>query len=394
MSNLTDIQATHQVIQLFENSKMKVDDDLDSLPGIYTVIDSNGQIYRGNKTLGKLFETDCENLLGLNIAKLFSGSDWKKLSEAISNCAEFDLASDEIQVSVTVSEGSFVYLWNMMPIKNVRPDVPLLITLIGRDITESVRATERNARMQHELETAGVVQSALFPMKETTNVGKSVISGFYLAASECAGDWWSYSVLDNKLFIWIGDVEGHGVPAALVTSAVRAAVLLIDRIELRPSKILSILSKVVSIVAPDKKLMTFCVIAIDLDTGATVFANAAHEHGFLVHPKLENHVVDDIKELPVEASYPLGFNLSYEYTETRLDLQRGDRLIFFSDGILDIFDPAGKRWSRPSFRRTLLPFVSKSIGAADLVRDVRQSISDFRKGAALVDDVTFLVFQF
>src|SRR5262249_5912624 len=144
-SGSSGILATHQIFQIFERSKMQVDDDLDSLPGIYAVIDSEGRIYKGNKTLGNLLGTDHEYLLERRITELFSKKDWDIVKKQLTEDITPQNAPVDIQADVTLQGVRYNYIWNLYPISSTRRnDIPPLMTIIGRDITERVLAVERN----------------------------------------------------------------------------------------------------------------------------------------------------------------------------------------------------------------------------------------------------------
>ena len=78
------------------------------------------------------------------------------------------------------------------------------------------------ARMETELETARLVQTRFFPQRAFEHGGFR-ISGRSIAATECGGDWWNYRHVGGWLYVAMGDVTGHGVSAALVTSAAHFA---------------------------------------------------------------------------------------------------------------------------------------------------------------------------
>ena len=71
MHDQRDLQATQQIINLFESSKTYAEDALETLPGIYAVMDAGGSILKGNKTLASLYKVDHEKLLGRQFSDLF-----------------------------------------------------------------------------------------------------------------------------------------------------------------------------------------------------------------------------------------------------------------------------------------------------------------------------------
>jgi len=129
--------------------------------------------------------------------------------------------------------------------------------LMSDEIVRLMEQTAEKARMEKELETAQTVQNTLFPESKTT-IGNVQITGHYHPASECGGDWWFYSPMGERVFYWIGDATGHGVSAALVTSAARAAASIIENFpDIAPGKALGLLNNAICDTSKGKMLMTF-----------------------------------------------------------------------------------------------------------------------------------------
>ncbi len=98
---------------------------------------------------------------------------------------------------------------------------------MAQEVSRLMSETAQKARMENELATVKTVQETLFPPACMT-FGPLEIVGHFEPASECGGDWWSYSRVDNRVFLWIGDATGHGAPAAMITAAARSAAAVIE----------------------------------------------------------------------------------------------------------------------------------------------------------------------
>ena len=92
---------------------------------------------------------------------------------------------------------------------------------MAEKVSHLMSETAEKARMENELATVKTVQETLFPADNLSDPRAQVV-GHFQPASECGGDWWSYTLIGNKLYLWIGDATGHGAPAALITSAGQA----------------------------------------------------------------------------------------------------------------------------------------------------------------------------
>lgn len=252
------------------------------------------------------------------------------------------------------------------------------------------------ARMAGELETVKVVQETLFPA-EQMNFGKYSVIGHFEPASECGGDWWNYSVIGDKLYLWIGDATGHGAPAAMVTSAAKSASTIIDDMPLMsPAKVLTIMNKAIHETTKGRILMTFFVASIDMKTGEMVYANASHEPPYIIRPDAgENKITKkNLKPLLDASGSRLGDKRSSEYNEGRFQMKEGDAILLYTDGIVDLKNPEGKVWGERGFIKSICDSASAGPSAEIKLKKLKLNISTFRNKTELVDDITLLMCQF
>ena len=392
MHDQTDIQATQHIIDLFESSKSQSEEALESLPGIYVVITRDGSILKGNRALAKLLNVSHERLLGRNLSELFSASSWSRFSAQM---GQLDASSESAEFQLDLGDGGAFgissYWWYASRLQTKRSDLPSIIAILGRDVTDLKQATEKGARMQLELQTAKMVQDTLFP-EPHSKIGTSEIAGFYESATECGGDWWFYCPVKDKLFLWIGDVTGHGVPAALLTSVFRSVVSTIEDQEFTPSEALSIMNRAVIATAHSQRAATFVVVSVDLKTGQCSYASAGHEPPLLI-PVSSDATEPKVAVLMSPAILPLGSQAGIKYVEREFTMNPGDRLFMYTDGIYDICDPGGNLWGRKAARRCLAAKAGEFRDAKGLVNAFATAMSAYRRDSALLDDVTFFVFK-
>jgi serine phosphatase RsbU (regulator of sigma subunit) len=91
------------------------------------------------------------------------------------------------------------------------------------DMAELIDEKVQQERFEIQRKNAAVIQTSLNTHFTTQCAGLQV-AGKIVSADECSGDWWYSYTRGDKLFVWIGDVTGHGVAAAIVASACRAVV--------------------------------------------------------------------------------------------------------------------------------------------------------------------------
>jgi len=262
------------------------------------------------------------------------------------------------------------------------------------DITERKNAESimrEKVRMEGELKTAAAVQRALFP-KELPNIPKLELASFFQSASETGGDWYGFMTqFKNQLYIMIGDVTGHGTPAALVTATASATCRIleamyylsyvIDKKPPAPSNILKYLNTAVFESGAPDYLMTFFVARIDLSTGLITYSNAAHNFPIVLNSDGEmQHLLN--------ANSRLGYSKDSEFTENTYQIQTGDTVFFYTDGLIENESPENEMWGE----RTLIRCLQKNykLSTQKLIDTVVQKAYKFYNDRPLDDDITIV----
>ncbi|MCB0356904.1 MAG: SpoIIE family protein phosphatase [Bdellovibrionales bacterium] len=265
--------------------------------------------------------------------------------------------------------------------------------LMTAKIQELLAETAEKARMEGELKTAQTVQSTLFPNQHFHN-DRLEVFGFYEPASECGGDWYSYTALAEKAYFWIGDATGHGVSAALITSAAKSAATVIQSLpELKTSEIMQLMNKAVAETSGGNVLMTFFVGCLDYNTGSFSFTNASHDTPYLFKRK-EQYKRKDIIPVMAEPGARLGQDLSSQYIENEIVLEPGDRLVFYTDGLPEIVEETGVQWGEGKFLRSLVKAFNEKSNITEISKAVIADAYDFKNKAILHDDVTFFAIDY
>lgn len=263
--------------------------------------------------------------------------------------------------------------------------------IMAAEVSRLLDQTAEKARMESELQTAKTVQETLFPETQA-KIGPLAIAGYYEPASECGGDWWHYCQIGNKIFLWIGDATGHGAPAALITSAAKSASTIIERLNITPSKALELLNRSIYDVSKGRIMMTFFLASFDLETGELAYCNASHEAPFLMK-KSEGGTLKKKDLVPLnEVNNPrLGQARDSVYEQTTVQVDPGDLVFFYTDGIPDIQNPGKEAWGEREFIKALIAANKDFPGVNDSVERFAMSFQAHRQGAALIDDVTFFI---
>ncbi len=319
-------------------------------------------------------------LAGSTIVSLIaSGSLTSALTDLFSATKRVADGHFDIQVKVRSSDeiGSLADSFNAM----------------ASEVSRLLGETADKARMESELKTAQTVQETLFPPANAEFSGFK-ISGYYEPASECGGDWWHYCQVDNKIFLWIGDATGHGAPAALITSAAKSASTIIERLNVEPAHAMELLNRAIYDVSKGKIMMTFFLASFDLTTKELIYSNASHEAPYLIKTSDQPLKKKNLEPLNEVNNPRLGQARDTKYEQVKVQLDLGDRILFYTDGIPDIENPEKTPWGEREFIKSIIE-TNKNFPPIEMaVGNLVEMFSSYRKGAPLKDDITFFMAHF
>ncbi|MGE0526485.1 MAG: PP2C family protein-serine/threonine phosphatase [Bdellovibrionales bacterium] len=265
---------------------------------------------------------------------------------------------------------------------------------MAAEVSRLMNETAEKARMESELSTVRTVQETLFPAGDC-QFGPIRITGHFEPASECGGDWWNYSRIGNEIFLWIGDATGHGAPAALITSAARSAAAVIEAIPgITPAKALTVLNRAIHQTSKGQIMMTFFVASIDLDRFTFTYASASHDPPYLMRRTSEKFSKKDLQPLNEVNGPRLGDQKDFVYEDRTITFEPGDLLFLYTDGILDIQNPEGKKWGERTFLKTLVESANSGTDLHSKLQMLRENVDTFRSGTVLLDDVTMVMCEY
>lgn len=200
---------------------------------------------------------------------------------------------------------------------------------------QELKETER---MSQELATARKIQQAMLPTSAPFD--KALNIDFYLETStEVGGDYFDFLPLgDNKLAFVIGDVTGHGVPAALLMAVIKSCLHTQVLTNHKVSEVMTIANSILHQSSFERRFMTFFYSILDTETGRLTYANAGH-----LYPYLYRQATGELYTLEM-ASYPLGVRPMLVVNEQEVILEEGDVLFFYSDGIIEAKNGAGEEF--------------------------------------------------
>lgn len=238
-------------------------------------------------------------------------------------------------------------------------------------------------QMRHDLEAAATIQLAMLPAPNT--VAGVSYTGLYTPSSLIAGD--TYNVIaqpNGGVGFFQIDVAGHGAGAALVSVAGQHT--LSQAILTRPPD--ARLEDMVAEVNRNwpEELPYFTTILGEIDPEASIarIVQAGHPSPLLIRS-------DGKVEYVGESGFPVGMLPQAQYETLEFDFRSGDRLLIYSDGVVETENSRGTLYSES---RLLDLIASNAAGpTSNLLTALQASLREWRGGSELTDDVSVLVVE-
>jgi sigma-B regulation protein RsbU (phosphoserine phosphatase) len=188
-------------------------------------------------------------------------------------------------------------------------------------------AGERRLRsIEDELAIAREIQFSILPRENPIREGLSVASA-YCPMTAVAGDFYEFVPLDgNRMGVLVADVTGHGVPAALIAAMIKVAMQSVTGCADSPGRVLQELNRILS---PQigAQLVSAAYLVVDPEQGVAKYSAAGH-------PPLLWLGRGTIERVESNGLL-LGVLPGLEYPERELQIQPGDRLVLYTDGVVE-----------------------------------------------------------
>jgi len=245
----------------------------------------------------------------------------------------------------------------------------------------------KRQRMVEELAVARQIQLSLLPKAPPTVPGWE-FAAFYRPARLIGGDFYDFYDLPEKPGQWgvlIADVADKGVPSALYMALCRTVIRTTAFSGRSPA---SALMRANTLILKDSQADLFLsafYAKLDVDTGRLIFCNAGHNPALLWRTA-ENR----FHELSTRGIV-LGAFEQIELEETRVDIDPGDALVFYTDGVTEAINPQAQEFGIERLRGIIVS--AAAAGAQHILDRIVQAVDEFAQDAPPFDDLTLVVIK-
>ena len=254
-----------------------------------------------------------------------------------------------------------------------------------RDLTAATAVEER---IHTELTLAGQIQTdelpdifPAFPGREDFDIHASMTPALMIG-----GDFYNFLLLDeNHLAMWIADVSGKGIPAALFMMLSNRLLRERTRAGGTPAEILADINNSLCENNKAEMFVTVWLGILDLSTGNLIAANAGHEHPALYKDGLFELVND-------RHGFVLGGMPGMKYRDYELTLAPGGKLFVYSDGVPEASSAGKNMFGTDRMLQALNR--AGNLPPKGVLDTVKEAVDLFVDGAAQFDDLTMLCVEY
>lgn len=247
-------------------------------------------------------------------------------------------------------------------------------------IDELKQTTATNAAIENELRVASDIQMSMvprvfppFPERKDIDLYASMTP-----AKEVGGDLYNYLLLDERLYICVGDVSGKGVPASLFMAQATRLFRTLAGEGFSPEAIANRMNSGLCEGNDTMMFVTMFIGMVNLQTGQLHFCNCGHNP-----PVLDGQFI----ELRYK-NCPLGMFDGAPFQSEHIADIRGKQLLIYTDGLNEAMDTEKEQFGNE--RLLELMTNAKDMTSCQVVDMLKEAVERHRKGAAPNDDLTLL----
>jgi len=241
-----------------------------------------------------------------------------------------------------------------------------------------------NQQMTRDLQIARRVQEALVP-QGTFHGPRVEVRSAYIPSEALSGDFYDYFLLDRLMYLFVADVSGHGLPAAILVSLLKSYIHTEADAESSLADFMSRLNDFLFSVSLPTQFATAQLFRID-EHGNLKYANAAHPP-FLLYQREsgKTEVLEDPSNL-------LGAMPDMPFEEHSLKVASGDMLFVYTDGLTDRRNASGEFYSIDRIAKLLER--DRDADLASVYDAINEDVRGFPATDEFKDDIAFVVTRF
>ncbi len=292
---------------------------------------------------------------------------------------------DMENIRTAMNRGAFDFLTKPINFDDLETTIDKTIRHL-QVMREALRSRDELVALRQELGVAAQMQDSILPkiFPEHPQYG---LYAWMTPAKEVGGDFYDFfPVEDDRFAVVVADVSGKGVPAALFMMVSRTLVKGSALGEREPVKCITEVNQLLYEQNKESMFVTMFYAVLDPASGLLEYVNGGHNLPCLVKPSGE------VTWLTGDSGIVLGVIDEFPYQQHSMQLEEGDIVFFYTDGVTEAMDEAGNQFGDD----TLLDVLREAVGSdpEDMTRQVVDAVHRHAGGAPQSDDLTCLALRY
>jgi len=282
-------------------------------------------------------------------------------------------------------------IWVEITAKFIRNENGEVIAMQGstRDISHRKRVEQERDKFAENIEAARLVQQEILPQKPPSSDYIN-IAFRYLPMEEVGGDYFTFVNFreHDNMGIFIGDVSGHGVPAALYTMMVKAVTdRLFRKYSLDPSKFLEELNnEIMHAISSNFLTGLYGLFSFEDLTGRVSFSFSKGGHPYPVYYNSKKRSTEFLES----SGMAMGFLKNSKYQCIKISLNKGDRIYFYTDGLIEVIDKKNDLFGFERLQALIQDANSQSRSLEESLDYILKRVIEFSAHSRQEDDMVII----
>ncbi len=292
---------------------------------------------------------------------------------------------DMANIRTAMNRGAFDFLTKPINFDDLETTIEKTLRHL-QVMREALRSRDELVALRQELGVASQMQESILP-KVFPKDPRYDLYAWMTPAKEVGGDFYDFfPVEDDGFAMVVADVSGKGVPAALFMMVSRTLVKGSAVGEREPRKCIMEVNQLLYEQNYESMFVTLFYAVLNPESGRLEYVNGGHNYPCLVKPS------GKVTWLPGESGIVLGVFDEFPYEQHWIQLDKGDTVFFYTDGVTEAMDEAGNQFGD----QTLLDVLKKMAGAdpEEMTRQVVQAVHEHVGGAPQSDDLTCMAMRY
>jgi len=240
----------------------------------------------------------------------------------------------------------------------------------------------KKKRLEAQLEVARDVQLSLLPANDPQLVNYD-ISAYNFPTEEVSGDYYDFAQIhEDQIGLVIADVSGKGVPAALLMAFLRASLRAAIHIGYSTNVTMTKINALLGESIENNQFVTAFYGVLDATNHTLAYANAGHNPPLLMN-------ADGTSEFIERGELPLGMFRGARYYEYFLQIESGQMLVLYTDGVTEANNAEGEEYGRERLEQ--IAREGRDLSARELIAHIYADVLRWTGGRGATDDITFVV---